>query len=299
MYKKYISRIGNTPLIRFKKSNIYLKLEGHNPSGSIKDRSISTMVLNIKDKNKPYCLVTSGSAGISLYNLHTSLCMKNDIIITIPLQYSNKKIPSMLINKNNIKLHNTFDSVQVLNNGTINIVLIDDIFMNVFSHTKNIINENKWILLDQHYNTDCIDIHKKTVNEILMDCPDVTDVICATGTGGTAAGLMKYLPSHINVHSRPSISGEIEGLSDVGRYANYCNPLNICNYYESHYTLDEAIKYKNIIEKNSKFSVGYSTGVSFGLAKKINMTDKLITDKRKVKPNKKIVVISPDGIYNE
>jgi len=299
MYKKYINSIGNTPLRCFNKSNIYLKLEGHNPSGSIKDRSISNMVLNIKDKNTPYCLVTSGSAGISLYNLHNNLRMKNDIIITIPLKYSNKKIPSMLINKNNIKLHNTFDSVQISNNGTINIVLIDDIFMNVFSHAKNIINKNQWILLDQHYNTDCIDIHKKTVNEILMDCPDVTDIICATGTGGTAAGLMKYLPSYINVHSRPSISGEIEGLSDVGRYNNYCNPLNICNYYESNYTLDDAIKYKNIIETNSKFLVGYSTGAAFGLAKKINMTDKWLTDIRKIKSNKKIVVISPDGIYNE
>ena len=39
MYKNYIKSIGNTPLVRINRENIFLKLEGHNPSGSIKDRS--------------------------------------------------------------------------------------------------------------------------------------------------------------------------------------------------------------------------------------------------------------------
>ena len=82
MYKNYFKKIGNTPLVKFNKSNIYLKLEGHNPSGSIKDRSITNMVKNInqghgRDPNKPYCLVTSGSAGTALYNLHKQTKMKN------------------------------------------------------------------------------------------------------------------------------------------------------------------------------------------------------------------------------
>ena len=288
MYKNYFKKIGNTPLVKFNKSNIYLKLEGHNPSGSIKDRSITNMVKNInqghgRDPNKPYCLVTSGSAGTALYNLHKQTKMKNDIIIVIPLKYSTKKIPKLLIEKNDSKIHYDFNTIDISNKGVANIVLMNDIFMNVFFQTKNIVCKNEWILLDQHYNEDCVDIHQNTVNEILIDCPDVTDVVCATGTGGTAAGLIKYLPKNVKVHSRPSISGEIEGLSDVGRYNNFCKPSKISNYYEDNYKLRNAIKYKNFIN-NRGFQVGYSTGASYWLAKQIN------------KPNKKIVIISPDGI---
>ena len=40
--------IGNTPMVKLN-NNIYMKLEGHNPSGSIKDRSISNMIHNINN----------------------------------------------------------------------------------------------------------------------------------------------------------------------------------------------------------------------------------------------------------
>ena len=51
-------------------------------------------------------------------------------------------------------------------------------------------------------------------HEILQQCPDVTDVVVSTGTGATAAGLRKFLPTHITIHSRPAKSGTIEGLTD-------------------------------------------------------------------------------------
>ena len=286
MYKNYIKSIGNTPLVRINRENIFLKLEGHNPSGSIKDRSISNMICNIGNNHKkPYCLITSGSAGLALYNLQKNIKMNNDIIIIMPKKYSNKKIPKKIIEKYDTIIHNDFNNININNKGKSHIVLIDDIFINTLSYSKKIINYNKWILLDQHYNESCINIHKNTVKEILKDLPDVTDIVCATGTGGTAAGLVKYLPKNIKVHSRFALSGDIEGLSDVGKYNNFCEPSNIYNYYESNYKLQDAIEYRNILN-NEGFIVGESTGASYWLSKKI------------YNDNKKIVVISADGIIN-
>ena len=71
------------------------------------------------------------------------------------------------------------------------------------------VKEHKWRLVDQHHDVSGMYAHASTALELLCQHPDLTDVVCATGTGATAAGLRNYLPASVNVHSRPANSGTV------------------------------------------------------------------------------------------
>ncbi|HET8943478.1 MAG TPA: pyridoxal-phosphate dependent enzyme, partial [Dehalococcoidia bacterium] len=72
-----LDTIGNTPLVRLRHLspkpgvNVYAKLEGHNPTGSVKDR-IALYMVNDAEKcglltpDKTILEPTSGNTGISL-----------------------------------------------------------------------------------------------------------------------------------------------------------------------------------------------------------------------------------------
>lgn len=274
-----------TPLRRINRSNIYIKLEGHNPSGTIKDRSITNIINNISNtdlKNKPVTLVTSGSAGLALYHNYMENNSLNSVNVIIPLKYSNNKHPLKLINKDNVNIGYTLSDID---NNNFKVLLINDVFINIVNKTREIVNKKNWTLIDQHQDIKAVEAHKYTAYEILKQLPDVTDVVCSTGTGATAAGLVKYLPSNVRVHARPGVSGEIDGLSDVRKYDNFCNPLSIVDYNKSTYSIKDALKYKNNINNSGYFTVGSSTGAALWLANEINNKYKKM----------KIVVISPDG----
>lgn len=288
-----LKNIGLTPLKRLNKSNIYLKLEGYNPSGSIKDRTISNMIINISEqklRDKPTVIVSSGSAGLSLYHVYNNynLMKENDSIVVLPLKYSNKTIPKYLLNKPDVKIFYSFESLlfsQNNDNKGFKILLINDIFINILKKAKIVSKLNQWNILDQHYNKHCVEAHKQTADEIVTQLPNVTDVVCSTGTGGTAAGLIKFLPQKVKVHARPTKSGEIEGLTDVGRYNNFCDTSSIEDYYDSYFEYEKGYLYKEKIK--NEFIVGVSTGASLCLAENL------------CKDNKRnIVVISANGITN-
>ncbi len=72
-----LQTIGNTPLVRINKLNpnknttIYAKVEGFNPTGSIKDRIALSMIQQAEDegtltKNKTIIEPTSGNTGVAL-----------------------------------------------------------------------------------------------------------------------------------------------------------------------------------------------------------------------------------------
>ena len=289
--RKYIKNIGDTPIIKLEE-NLYMKLEGHNPSGSIKDRPISNMIYNLMinnqlKSNKTMCIVSSGSAGMSLYNINKIINNNMNIVIAMPYKYHTNDIPKKLIDKKDVKVcysyKNVIRSIKK-NPGKVYILLLDDIFINIVDKMKIVSEKNQWIKLDQHYNKDCMNTHSKTCKEIIDEFPDVTDVVCSTGTGGTAAGLIKFLPKHVKVHSRATTSGEIDGLGDVEKYDNFCDQSKIHGYHKTNFTIKDAKYNQDLINRKYDLKVGQSTGASHWLANCI------------INPNKKVLIISPDGI---
>merc|ERR1719261_1663966 len=101
-------------------------------------------------------------------------------------------------------------------------------------------------ILDQHYDQNSMLAHESTAMELLDQIPGVTDVVCATGSGATAAGLRKFLPEDVTVHSRASAAGEIDGLSDINRYGNFCDERLLDGYRSGAFTREDALAHKQI-----------------------------------------------------
>ena len=113
-------------------------------------------------------------------------------------------------------------------------------FIDVLDKTHTIVKNKKWVLMDQHHDACGMDAHASTALELMCQIPGLTDVVCATGTGATAAGLATYLPSHVQVHSRPALSGTVDGLTDVSRYNNFCDVNSLVGYRSEIFDLDDA-----------------------------------------------------------
>mmetsp|Transcript_635 Transcript_635/g.844 ORF Transcript_635/g.844 Transcript_635/m.844 type:complete len:888 (+) Transcript_635:131-2794(+) len=290
--------IGNTPLIKVE-NNIWAKLEGHNPGGSVKDRTLTSIVFSMFREGKlavkgdTLVLVTSGSAGASLVAMSEALKAVPDldlnVVVVMPKAYAHKPVPAEIIA---MPCTRVFDCdpnglIETIANGSTgtNVLLMEGVFMDVLAETKTIAAGQNWKMLDQHFDNNSMDGHRSTALELVEQFPGVTDVICATGTGATAAGLVKHLPARVKVHSRPALSGSIDGLSDVNRYGNFCDTTKLKGYDTC--IFDATVANNTLAWLKSAYNVdaGPSSGACYWLAKEI----------RDENPNAQIVFICADG----
>jgi len=267
-----LSSVGNTPMTRIEEG-VYAKLEGFNFSGSIKDRAVVNMVLNIFRSGElvdgsTLVLITSGSAGVSLSAVQKALqedCGVNlRTIIMMPKAYQ-EKVACKKIKELGVKT--VYDQADP--EAMSQLLLLDGVFMDVMKEGKAMAAENNYSVLDQHYDQNSMNAHESTAMELLAQLPDVTDVVCTTGTGATAAGLRAFLPSDVKVHSRASESGKIDGLSDISRYDNFCDENLLHNYRDSLFDRDKAIAHQQELLDDHGLACGMSTGATMWLAKEV------------------------------
>merc|ERR550514_2313519 len=102
--------------------------------------------------------------------------------------------------------------------------------------------------------------HESTAVELMEQCPEVTDVVCTTGTGGTAAGLREFLPGHVTVHARPAMSGTLDGCTDVRRYDNFCDPSLLEGYASEFFCPEEAQEHQQKLKDRYGLEGGPSSG---------------------------------------
>jgi len=293
----WLESIGNTPLVEVE-PNMYAKLEGENPGGSIKDRAITAIVLNkfasgeLKPEGSTLCLVTSGWAGLALAQIHQVLKQQDcslDVVLVMPLAYAEKESPSKIAAFPGMRVFKggfeQYFSTPDKEAGGISVVFEPMAFIDVLHKTHGIVDEQQWVLMDQHHEVCGADAHATTAVELMAQMPDLTDVVCATGTGATAAGLVRYLPPHVQVHSRPALSGTVDGLTDVSRYNNFCDVNDLVGYRDDVFGLDDAIAHQAHLRECYSITAGPSSGATYWLAKRI----------RKDKPNAKIAFICADG----
>jgi len=93
MFDNILDTIGNTPLVRIRKMNpnpnvdIYAKLEGFNPTGSVKDRIAFSMIRQAEEEGKllPGKIIieaTSGNTGIGLVMIGTTLGYDVELVMS-------------------------------------------------------------------------------------------------------------------------------------------------------------------------------------------------------------------------
>ncbi len=191
----FIESIGNTPLIKLKAAseitgcNIYGKAEYLNPGGSVKDRAALALIKDAEEKkliSKGGIVVegTAGNTGIGLCLLGNSLGYKT-IIVMNDNQTQEKKdtlknigaelklVPAKPFKDdgNYVKVAKRLaEELKSKNNHGV-------VFANQFDNTAN---------SKGHYETTGPEIWEQTDGKI-------DGFICASGTGGTIAGVSSYL----------------------------------------------------------------------------------------------------------
>ncbi len=210
--------IGNTPLIRLKKVvegipervEIYAKLEGLNPGGSVKDRPALSMFLDaikrgILTKEKVVIDATSGNTGIALAMVGASLGYRVELAIPSNVSEERKKI----IKAFGAKIYLT-DPLE----GTDGAIIF----------VRELVEKNpkKYVYLDQynnpanwkaHYYSTGIEVWNQTKGRI-------THLVAGIGTGGTIVGTGRRLKVYnpriklIGVQPAHPFHG-IEGLKHI------------------------------------------------------------------------------------
>ncbi len=181
--------IGNTPLIKLQRmgpdngSEIWIKLEGNNPAGSVKDRAALSMIVEAEKRGvlKPGVELvepTSGNTGIALAYVAAARGYK--LTLTMP--------ETMSIERR--KLLKALGANLVLTEGAKGM-------KGAIQKAEEIVasNPEKFLLLQQFSNPANPEIHEKTTGpEIWEDTDGQVDVfISGVGTGGTLTGVSRYI----------------------------------------------------------------------------------------------------------
>jgi cysteine synthase B len=210
-----LETIGSTPMVRINRLcpnpnvNIYAKLEGFNPTGSIKDR-IAVKMINDAEREgrlKPGQTIiepTSGNTGIGLAIIGLIKGYPVEIVMSEAVSMERRKI----IRAYGGKIHLT--PAEEGTDGAIRLA-------------RKLVAENpdKYFMPDQfanaanylaHYGGTALEIWQQTSGEIDY-------LVCALGTSGTLMGLSRFLkgmkPSVKVVCAHPHKGHYIQGLKNM------------------------------------------------------------------------------------
>ncbi len=283
--------IGKTPLVALNRifpntdQSLLAKLEGQNPSGSVKDRTALGMLQSaIKrgeiTKNTIIIEPTSGNTGIALAMLCAHMGLK--LILTMPENMS-------LERRKLLKLY-----------GAQIVLTSQDLGMQgaVKKASELKTKHSNAIILNQFENPDNPKIHEKTTGpEIWNDTKGKIDILIAgIGTGGTITGTARYLKrknSQIKVigvepYNSPTISKGKSGIHSIqGIGAGFIPKILDLSLLDEIIAVKDESAYDCMIELARKegISAGPSSGAVLWAMKQIH----------KRYPKAMIVGIFPDG----
>ncbi len=190
LYSSILDLIGNTPLVELKRFSprpgvrIYAKLEGQNPTGSVKDR-IAKFMIEAGEKSgelKPGATIlepTSGNTGIGLAMI--GQVKGYHVVCVMPEAVSEER--TQLLRAFGAEI--IYTPGELGSNGSI-------------ARAKEIVAENpgKYYFPYQYGNEANPRAHFETTGpEILRDLPQTTVFVAGLGTGGTLTGTGHYLKS--------------------------------------------------------------------------------------------------------
>ena len=281
---KPIELIGNTPMIQLGESDVYVKLEGFNPGGSVKDRAVLWMLKKAMERGEvtPDSVLieaTSGNTGIALAMLGAQLKLK--VIIVMP--------KSMSIERR--RLVQAYGAQLILSEASAGMQgAIDRMEALMASHPE-------YVSLRQFDNPDNVLAHYETTGpEILRQLPQPDIFVAGVGTGGTFSGVSRRLKEHdphilcvaVEPASSALLSGRKAGAHGIqGIGANFI-PANfdadVCDDIAT-VSDEEAIQEMISFGRESGILVGISAGANIAAAKRYAA----------YYPGKRVVTIAPDG----
>lgn len=185
-YEEISSLVGNTPVVGIQKLSpkpdvrIWAKLEGQNPTGSVKDRIAKAMIENAEASgeltgDRVLLEPTSGNTGISLAFLARSKGYR--LLCVMPDTASAERTQMIKLFGGEV----VYSPGEGGSNGAIEMA-------------KQMVEEDsKYLMLYQYGNEANPRAHYETTGpEILADLPEVTHFVAGLGTGGTLTGVGRF-----------------------------------------------------------------------------------------------------------
>lgn len=187
MSKTILDLIGNTPLIETKtlvknpRVRLFLKLEGQNPGGSVKDRAAYNMIKSALDRgdisgNTKLIEATSGNTGIALAMI--AGIFKLEIELVMPE-------------------NSTIERVQTMRafGAKVTLTPADGGIEGARDHAEEKVEKEGLYMINQFSNDDNWKAHYKTTGPEVWEDTDhkITHFVSSMGTTGTIMGTSSYL----------------------------------------------------------------------------------------------------------
>ncbi len=212
-YSSILETIGNTPLVELQSFSprpgveIYAKLEGANPSGSIKDRVAKKMIeeAEASGKLKPDSILlepTSGNTGIALAMI--ARIKGYQFVAVMPDNVTSERRQMLELYGAQIIYSDGAEG----SNGAVRLA-------------KEIAgSDERYVMLYQYGNSANPRAHYEgTAVEIIRDLPDIDVFVAGLGTGGTLTGngrrLKEYNPAIKIVAAEPMQGEAVQGLRSL------------------------------------------------------------------------------------
>ncbi|MBA2678381.1 MAG: cysteine synthase family protein [Ktedonobacteraceae bacterium] len=212
-YSSILETIGNTPLVELQSFSprpgveIYAKLEGANPSGSIKDRVAKKMIEEAEASGKlqPDSILlepTSGNTGIALAMI--ARIKGYQFVAVMPDNVTNERRQMLELYGAQIIYSDGAEG----SNGAVRMA-------------KEIAgSDERYVMLYQYGNSANPRAHYEgTAVEIIHDLPDIDVFVAGLGTGGTLTGngrrLKEYNPAIKIVAAEPMQGEAVQGLRSL------------------------------------------------------------------------------------
>lgn len=187
MNNSILDLIGNTPqvlsttLINNPRVKLYLKLEGQNPGGSVKDRAAYNMIKSALDRGEitretKLIEATSGNTGIALAMI--AGIFKLDLELVMPENSTIERVQTMRAYGARVTLTPADDGIE-----------------GARDYAEEKVNKGGLFMINQFSNNDNWQAHyKSTGPEIWRDTDgEITHFVSSMGTTGTIMGTSTYL----------------------------------------------------------------------------------------------------------
>ena len=187
MNDSILDLVGNTPLVKANRLidnpnvELYFKLEGQNPGGSVKDRAAYNMIKSALDrgdinKNTKLIEATSGNTGIALAMIAGIFGL--DIELIMPENSTVERVQTMRAYGARVILTSADDGIEGSRD-----------------YAEEKMNSGDYFMLNQFGNDDNWKAHYKTTGpEIWNDTKQkITHFVSSMGTTGTIMGTSTYL----------------------------------------------------------------------------------------------------------
>ena len=262
-FESSVDSIGETPLVGLPNlapdgAKLYAKLEGQNPTGSVKDRIARSMIEaaqrdGLLDDDRILLEPSSGNTGISL----AMICRPKGLRLEIVMPESVSVERRRMIEMYGAQVH--LSPGDQGTNGAIRVA-------------ERMAAENpKYLMLNQYENQANPDAHEfGTAAEIIRDLPEIDMFVAGLGTGGTLTGvgraLKKHNPDVTIVAAEPPAGDLVQGLRslDEGYIPPILDPSVIDRKFIVH-SKDAFKATRDLFEREGVFA-GISSGAALHVA---------------------------------